>query len=467
MPTKLPEFKVLTDRIPPQNIEAEQSVLGALMLDKDAMIKVADILIVDDFYRGSHQKIYQCMLDLYERQEPIDILSLTARLREKNQLEEIGGSSYLSELVNAVPTSAHVIHYAKIIQRKRILRDLIEAAGQITELGFQENEDVESLVDEAERKIFSIAQHSLQTGFSAIKDALEEAFERIDNLHKGDGRLRGLATGFIKLDDKMAGLQKSNLIILAARPSLGKTAFALDIARNVALKEKIPVGIFSLEMSSEEIVDRFLASQANVDLWKLRTGRLSMEGEDNDFSRIRDALAELSEAPIYIYDMSSVNVLQMRTMARRLQAEHGLGLLIIDYLQLVPARNPMESRVQQVTEISRSLKGMARELNIPVLALSQLSRAIENRGMGSAPKLSDLRESGSIEQDADAVWFIHRRDRESENPAERNLAEIIIAKQRNGPIGKVQLYFDEQHVSFKNLDTSWSSSDAQTENSPF
>lgn len=457
----LPEFKTLTDRLPPQNIEAEQSVLGALMLDKDGIIKVADILIIEDFYKGSHQKIYSAMLDLYERREPIDLLSLTSRLREKNQLEEIGSSSYLTELVNSVPTSAHIQHYARMIQRKRILRDLIGAASQISSLGYQEVDDVESLVDEAERKIFAIAQHSLPAAFTPIKMVLEEAFDRIDRLHKGDGQLRGLATGFASLDSKLAGMQKSNLIILAARPSLGKTSFALDIARHVTTKEKIPVGIFSLEMSNEEIVDRFIASHANVDLWKLRTGKLSMQGENNDFTRIRDALHDLSEAPIFTYDMSSINILQMRTMARRLQAEHGLGLIIIDYLQLIPARNPMESRVQQVTEISRSLKALARELNIPILALSQLSRAIEQRG-SSSPKLSDLRESGSIEQDADVVLFIHRPNKDSTNIQERNLAQIIIAKQRNGPVGAVQLYFNEQFASFSNLDTKW-----ETPENPF
>lgn len=440
-----------TDRLPPQNVEAEQSVLGALMLDKDAIIKVVDILRSGDFYRSHHNLIYESMLDLYEKSEPIDILSLTNKLKEKGILDEIGGSSYLTELVNLVPTAAHIVYYAKIVHKKKVLRDLIEAAGHIAELGFKETEDIESLLDEAEQRIFGISQKSITQEFLPVKKGLEEAFERIDKLHKGEGALRGLPTGFVELDNYLSGLQKSDLFIIAARPSLGKTSLALDIARHVGVKEKVPVGIFSIEMSKHDVVDRFLASEGGVDLWRLRTGRLSSQGADNDFTRIQEAMSKLSEAPIFIDDAPSPTVMQMRTMARRLQSEHGLGLLIVDYLQLIQPRVHTESMVQQVTEISRSLKGLARELEIPVLAVSQLSRAVESRP-DQVPRLADLRESGSIEQDADVVTFIYREDKVKKHNDRPNVADIIIAKHRNGPTGKVELYFNEAQVSFKNLE---------------
>jgi replicative DNA helicase len=343
------------------------------------------------------------------------------------------------------------LHYAKIVRHKKILRDLLSASQEIAQLGWQENQDIELVLDEAERKIFSIAERSLKQDFMPIKSALEDAFERIDKLHKGDGALRGVPTGFADLDHYLAGLQKSDLIILAARPSLGKSSLASNIASHIAIKEKIPVGIFSLEMSKEQIVDRMLASEAGVDLWKLRTGRLSMDGEDSDFSRIQEAMGILAEAPIFIDDAASSNIIQMRTMARRLQAEHGLGLIIVDYLQLMEGRhNNNDSRVQEISEISRSLKNLARELNVPVLALSQLSRAVESRSP-QIPRLSDLRESGSIEQDADVVMFIYREDREKPNTERKNIAEIHIAKHRNGPVGKIDLYFDADRVRYRDL----------------
>jgi len=441
----------LEGRLPPQNIEAEQSVLGCLMLDKEAIIRVADILKPNDFYRGVHNQIYSVMLELYEKGEPIDLLSLTNRLEDKKELEDIGGVSYLTNLVNSVPTAAHVVHYAKIVQRKKTLRDLIEAAYQINQLGYQETEDVENLVDMAEQKIFSIAQKSLTQTFIPVKAALEEAFERIDKLHRGDGSLRGIPTGFPDLDNYLAGFQKADLIILASRPSLGKTSLALDLARHVAIKAGLPVGFFSLEMSKEQLVDRLLCAQAGVDSWRMRTGRLSDQGTDNDFSRIQQGMDELSTAPIFIDDAASPTVLQMRTMARRLQAEHNLGLIVIDYLQLITPRNYGDSPVQQVTEISRSLKALAKELNLPVLAISQLSRAVESRSP-SIPKLSDLRESGSIEQDADVVLFIYREDKDRTNSERKNIADIIIAKHRNGPTGKIELFFNESQASFKNLE---------------
>ncbi len=448
----MPNQNSLPDKLPPQNVEAEQSVLGCLMLDKNAIIKVADILRVGDFYRQVHNEIFDSMVELYGKGEPIDLLSVNNRLEERGQLDEIGGPAYLTTLVNAVPTAAHVVHYAKIVHHKKVLRDLIEAAEQITQLGFQEEETIEKILDEAEQKIFSISQKSLTQEFLPVKSTLEEAFERIDKLHKGGGVMRGAPTGFVDLDNYLSGLQKSDLVILAARPSLGKTALALDIARHVAIKEKTPVGIFSLEMSKHDVVDRLIAAEAGVDLWKLRTGRLSSDDFDNDFIKIQEGMAALSEAPIFIDDAAFQTVIQMRTMGRRLQAEHKLGLLIVDYLQLItPSNSRVDSMVQQVTEISRALKGLARELEVPVLALSQLSRAVEGRP-DQVPRLADLRESGSIEQDADVVLFIYREDKTKKDSPRPNIADILIAKHRNGPIGKVELYFNESLVSFKNLE---------------
>ncbi|PIP22725.1 MAG: replicative DNA helicase [Candidatus Nealsonbacteria bacterium CG_4_8_14_3_um_filter_39_7] len=442
------------DRLPPQNIEAESSLLGSLMLDKNAIFKVVDFLLARDFYKKQHQDVYQACLDLFARTEPIDILSVANKLKEKNLLDEIGGNSYLTELMNSVPTASHVANYAKIVQRKRILRDLIDASYDIKSLAQEEEEETDVLLDRAEKKIFSIAQKSLSQHFVAIKDTLEEAFERIDMLSKHEGGLRGVSTGFKGLDNILAGLQKSDFIILAARPSIGKSGLAVNMALNVALKEKKPVGIFSLEMSKDQIVDRLISSISGIDLWKLRTGRLSAEGEENDFTKIQNALSILSEVPIYIDDASSSNILQMRAMARRLQAEKGLSLLIIDYLQLMEPMHPTANSVQQVSEISRALKGLARELNIPVMALSQLSRAVEQRSP-QVPRLSDLRESGSLEQDADVVLFIYREDRYRPETSRKGIADIIIAKHRNGPVGKVELFFDERFVSFRDLEKSY------------
>ena len=440
----------LPDKLPPQNIEAEKSLLGALMLDNNAILKVVDFLQPRDFYKGTHQEIYIGMQNLFERGEPIDLLSVSSRLKEREKIEGIGGNSYLTELINSVPTATHVLSYAKIVQRKRILRDLIEASYEIGLMGYDEAEDVDELLDKAEQRIFSIAQHSLTQNFVLVKSALGEAFERIDRLSKYGGELRGLPTSFTDLDNMLAGLQKSDLIILASRPSLGKSALAVEIAKNVAINQKIPVGIFSLEMSRDQVVDRLIAMQSGVDLWRLRTGRLSSSGEDNDFTRIQQALGVLSEAPIYIDDAASSNILQMRAMARRLQADKGLGLIVVDYLQLMEPRNVNVGEVQQVTEISRSLKSLARELNVPVLALSQLSRAVESR-TPPRPRLADLRQSGSLEQDADVVLFIYR-ERERGEAVPQSIAEIIVAKHRNGPVGVVKLYFDSQRVTFRNLE---------------
>ncbi len=445
----------LPDKLPPQAIEAEQSLLGCLMLDKNAVVKVVDFLQPQDFYKGIHLEIYSACRELFEKGEPIDLLSCANRLKEKGKLEEIGGNSYLTELVNSVPTASHVLNYAKIVQRKSILRNLINASYEIGQLGYNEDEDPDLLLDKAEQRIFSIAQQNLSQKFLPVKESLEEAFERIDKLSKHKGVLRGLATGFTALDNILAGLQKSDLIILAARPSLGKSALALNIASYVAINEKIPVGIFSLEMSKDQLVDRLIADQAGIDLWRLRTGKLSDEGEDNDFTRIQQAMGVLSEAPIYIDDAASSNILQMRALSRRLQAKEGLGLIIVDYLQLMEPRNNNAPIVQQITEISRSLKGLSRELNIPVLALSQLSRAVEQRSP-QIPRLSDLRETGAIEQDADVVLFIYREDRYRPETSKKNIADIIVAKHRNGPVGKIELYFDESRVAFRNLEKGYS-----------
>jgi len=440
------------EKLPPQSIEAEQSVLGSILLSKKAIIKIADILGIEDFYRGVHGIIFEIMLELFEKNEPIDIMSISNRLEEKELLEKIGGSGYLTELVNTVPTAANVVHYAQIVRRKKMLRDLIEAAHDITKLSYQETEDIENVLDKAEQNIFAVSQRSLKKFFIPIKPALEEAFERIDHLHKHEGgALRGLSTGFTDLDNILAGLQKADYILLAARPSLGKTTLALDIARNIAVDQKIAVGIFSLEMAASQLVDRLLCSQAGIDLWKLRTGRLSDKGEDNDFSKIQEAIGVLSESPIYIDDSASSSVLEIKTKARRLQAEHNLGLIVVDYIQLINPVNARESEVQQMTEISRSLKALARELDVPLLAISQLSRASEQR-TSKIPKLSDLRSSGSLEQDADVVLLIYREDLSIEGSERKNIADIFIAKHRNGPIGQIKLFFDQDRVSFKNLE---------------
>ncbi len=439
-------------KLPPQNIDAEKSVLGALMLDKDAIIRVANLIRLGDFYKDIHNLIYETMLDLYEKREPIDVLSLSNRLEEKNQLDAIGGSSYLATLVNTVPSSSNIVHYAKVVQKKSTLRKLIETASEIVELGYREEEDVEKLLDQAEQKLFAVSQKYIKQDFIPIRSILEAAFNRIDELHKGDHQLRGIPTGYPDLNNILAGFQKSDLIILAARPSIGKTTLALDFARKIAVKEKIPIGIFSLEMSSDQLIDRMLAAQSGVDLWRLRTGRLKSGEGDDDFQRIGEAMGVLSEAPIFIDDAGSANIMEIRTMARRLQMEHGVGMIIIDYLQLMEGRSSGgDNRVNEISEISRSLKQLARELNVPVIALSQLSRAVESRSP-QVPKLSDLRESGSIEQDADIVMFLYREDREKPDTPNKNIVEVHIAKHRNGPVGKMSLYFDEASTTFKSLE---------------
>jgi replicative DNA helicase len=439
------EFKNL--RVPPQNIDSEKAFLGSIMLKPETVYDIMDIVSAESFYSDKHKTIFKVIMELFSKQEPIDLLSLSSRLKEKKQLDQIGGNTYLTELVNSVPSAANIKHYAKIVQKKYILRNLINAADHISELGYDEKEEIDSLLDRAEKKIFSVTNFSISQKFTQLKETLTEAWERLDMLQNSKEELRGVPTGFKELDKKLSGLQKSDLIILAARPSMGKTSLALDIARQAAVDHNIPVGIFSLEMGSQQLVDRMLAAQAHVDSWKLRTGNLST---DEEFQKIRDSLESLSKAPIFIDDQPGNNIINMRSAARRLKSEDNVGLIIIDYLQLMTTSKNYDSMVNQVTEISRSLKGLAREIDVPVVALSQLSRAVEHRR--DKPRLSDLRDSGSIEQDADVVMFIHRDDKFNENSDKPNIAEILIEKHRNGPTGKIELYFDDKKASFLSID---------------
>lgn len=443
------QFKSRTLRVPPQNIETEKALLGSLMLRPEGMYDIADAITRDSFYAEKHRILFDVMLELHNRREPIDLLSVSARLKERGKLEHTGGGSYLTELVEIVPSSTNAKHYAEAIQKKHILRTLIDAAEHISELGYNEIDEVETVLDEAEKKIYAITNASVTKRFVGIKDTLNEAWERLDALHKGGGQLRGVPTGYPALDELLSGLQRSDLIILAARPSMGKTTLALDIARQTAIQYKVPVGIFSLEMNTQQLVDRMLAAEARVNAWKLRTGKLSL---DSDFDNIRAALERLSKAPIFIDDQAGTSIMKMRSAARKLKSEHGLGLIIVDYLQLMTTTKQYDSMVNQVTEISRSLKGLAKELDVPVIALSQLSRAVESRG--GKPKLSDLRDSGSIEQDADVVMFIHREDKQDRNAEKTNIAEILVEKHRNGPVGLIKLYFDEEKSTFLSVDKS-------------
>lgn len=438
-------------KVPPHNLEAEKAVLGSLLIDKDAIIKVADSLNPDDFYSDKNRMVYEAMQEIYAKKEPIDVIAMANRLKEKGRLETIGGRAFLISLTNVVPTASHVQNYASIVQKKATLRRLIQAAHDILALGYEETDEVDELLDNAEQELFKVSQKYLRQNFVPLNTVLTEAFDRIDEIHKEAGKLRGVPTGFPDLDNKLGGLQKSDLVILAARPSLGKTSLALDVARNVAVRGKIPVGIFSLEMSKDQLVDRLLCAEAKVDLWKMRTGKLSDSPEQDDFPRIGQAMGILSEAPIFIDDTASLGVMEIRTKARRLQMEHGLGLLVIDYLQLMEGRANIDNRVQEIAEISRALKGIARELNIPVLALSQLSRAVEAQNV-PIPKLAHLRESGSIEQDADVVMFIYREDYYDRNTERKGIADIIIAKHRNGPTGQIEMFFDMEKASFSNLE---------------
>ncbi len=442
-------------KLPPQDIQAEQSVLGSLMIDKNAVSKVADVLSPTDFYTSQHQIIFSAMLDLFTKSHPIDIVSVTDVLKTRKSLSDVGGSSYLTELINVVPSSAHLAHYAKIIKEKRILRDLITISADINDRVFDDGTDAQTFIDQIEQNLFAVSRDSLDKTFIALKDERPSAYRRIEKIHKGGKGLRGVTTGFTGIDDYLSGLQKSDLIILGARPSLGKTTLALDITRNAA-KSGSAVGLFSIEMSKEQIVDRFIAAEAQVSLWKLRTGRLS---SDTDFELIQHALDTLSTTPIFIDDSPSPNIMQLRSIGRRLQAEHAVELIVIDYVQLIRPLRSTENIVQQFTEISHGLKALSRELNIPVLAISQLNRSVDQREH-KIPRLSDLRESGAIEQDADVVMFIYRKDRDKHEPSleEEDTAEIIIAKHRNGPTGSVKLKFDPDRVTFREIDKQHSDS---------
>ncbi len=435
-------------RIPPNSLDSEKALLGSIMLRPEAIHEIMDILRPEAFYSEKHRIIFEAMAELFQKGEPIDLLTLTTRLEAKKQIEQIGGSSYLTELVNLVPSSANAEHYAEIVQKKYVMRRLIEAAEHISLLGYEEAEDLNVLLDQAEKKVYEITQNTTSNKFDDIKSVLPEALERWESLQKSDHELRGVPTGFKDLDNYLCGLQKSDLIILAARPSMGKTSLALDIARQAAVKHNIPVAIFSLEMSTQQLVDRMVSAQSRVDAWKLRTGK---GWANEEFDRIREALDPISKAPIFIDSKSDNNILKMRGVVRRLKNDKNLGLVIVDYLQLM---TPIHSRgndnvVQQITEISRSLKQLAKEFDIPVLALSQLSRAVESRG--GRPKLSDLRDSGAIEQDADVVMFIHRENNE-EGGGRKEQTEILIEKHRNGPTGKVDLMFDPKKSTFLDVD---------------
>ncbi|RJQ33929.1 replicative DNA helicase [Candidatus Parcubacteria bacterium] len=438
-------------RVPPQDVDMERALLGSLMLSQNAMYEVADLVGVDSFYAGKHRTIFDAMLSLHAKGEPIDVVTVSSKLKERKLLAEVGGAAYLSELAGAAASPGSSRHYAQNVQAKYVLRSLIEAAAKIGELGFEEDREIEEVLDEAQAAIFSVSQAPMLRNFSSIKEELTEAWDRLEHLQKHEATLRGVPSGFSQLDNLLAGFQKSDLILLAARPSMGKTALALDIARQTATKHGTAVGMFSLEMSSQQLVDRMLAAQAGVNSWKLRTGKIKSEEE---FDRLQEGMGILSEAPIYIDDKASSTVLQMRSVARRLKIEKGLGLIVIDYLQLITPTHSRggDSMVQQITEISRSLKAMARELDVPVLALSQLSRAVEQRR--GRPRLSDLRDSGSLEQDADVVMFIHRDDKMNENSDRPGVAEILIEKHRNGPTGKVELHFDEEKTTFRSIEKS-------------
>lgn len=430
-----------TDRIPPRNLEAERALLGSLLLDKDALIKISDYLTAEQFYDGRHQTIYAAILILYQSNTPADLVTLSNQLSSTNQLEKVGGSGYIADLVNSVPTAANVEHYAGIIRENYIRRSLISTSAVLTDLSFDQAQPVNEILNNAEREIFNITQGHLKKNFSSIQQTLAENFDRLEELHKNKGKIRGVPSGFRDIDAKLAGFQDSNLVILAARPSVGKTSLALNICQYVAVHEKLPVGFFSLESSKEELVDRLLASQSNIDSWKITTGNLN----DRDWEALTDAMGELAEAPLYIDDTPAMSIMEMRTKARRLQMEHGCRLLVVDYLQLAKARN-LENRVQEITEVSQGLKAIARELNCPVIALSQLSRNVEQRGTqdkAAAPQLSDLRDSGSIEQDADVVMFLWREDNTlaARGASDTFPVKLSIAKHRNGAIGEVDLIF--------------------------
>lgn len=441
--------KKVEAKIPPQNLDAEKSLLGAVLINDDVMADASEEVTEKDFYDKRHSTVYGAMMRLYEKHKPVDLLTLTEELTKKDQLETIGGSAFLSELTNYVPTAAHAKSYAEIVSQKAVRRRLIKASGDISELGYDEDTTTGELLEKAEAEIFSVSDQSLRTDLVSLESVLTDSFDRMEELHKNKGAIRGIKTGYRDLDNMTAGLQRSDLIILAARPAMGKTTLVTNLAYNVATIEKKSVIFFSLEMSKDQLVDRMLADAAGVDAWNIRTGNLS----DDDFAKLSEAMGEMAEAPIYIDDTPGLSVLEMRTKARRAAHENELGLIIVDYLQLMQASSPRSdgNRVQEVSEISRGLKLIAREMNVPVIALSQLSRSVETR-TPQIPQLSDLRESGSIEQDADIVMFIYREAYYNPDTDRENLTDLIISKHRNGPTGKVELYFHPERLRFMSLD---------------
>ncbi len=436
-------------KLPPQNIEAEASVLGAILLENDAINKALEILSPEDFYREAHRKIFSGMVDLYEKNDPIDLVTLMDHLRAKNELEAVGGAVYLSSLVHSVPTSANVRYHGKIVHEKAILRHLIYTATEIASAGYEGSRDVETLLDQAENAIFGISEKKIRPSFVPLREIVKSSFETIEMLYEKKERVTGVATGFVDVDEMTSGLQPSDLIIVAGRPSMGKTAFCLGIAQYAAIEKKKTVAVFSLEMSKEQLGTRMLCSEARVDANKLRSGFLGK----SDWPRLTTAAGRLSDSSLWIDDTPALSVLEMKAKARRLKAEQGLGLIIVDYLQLMRGRGSSDSREQEISEISRSLKALAKELKVPVVALSQLNRAVESR-QDKRPQLADLRESGSIEQDADVVMFIYREEvYRRDDESVKGIAEIIIGKQRNGPVGNVKLAFIDRFTRFDNLET--------------
>lgn len=444
---------------PPQNIEAEASLLGAILIDTDAIVKIADRISVEDFYDPRHARIYEALRVLYERRSAIDVLTLSDQLKGNGFLEMVGGPSYLTELTNFVPTAAHVEQYADIVAQKALRRRLIAASADMADLGRDESKALQELIEEAESRLFEVSQKHVKQSVVSLESVLAESFERLDDLHKDKNKLRGIPSGYRDLDNLLAGFQRSDLFILAARPSMGKTAFVLNLAHKVATLAKESVLVFSLEMSKEQLVDRLLAMESGVDAWALRTGKLT----DDDFERLGEAMGTLSEAKIYIDDTPGITVSDLRTKARREAHTQPLGLVIVDYLQLMSGGGKYSSegnRVQEISEISRGLKGIARELNVPVIALSQLSRSVESRSP-KIPQLSDLRESGSIEQDADVVAFLYREDYYEPDSERKNIMDVLIKKHRNGPTGGVELYFDRDKQRIRSLDSSHGSAFAE------
>ncbi len=444
----MPKKEVAVGKIPPQSIDAEKSLLGAVLIDEETLADISEHVTPKDFYEKRHSIIYAGMIHLYEKHQPVDLLTLSDELKKRNELEVIGGSAYLTELTNYVPTAAHAEAYAQMVAQKAIRRRLIKASGEISEMSYDETTSTEQLLGMAESELFSVSDQSLKQDLTSIETILTDSFDRMEELHRNKGALRGVRTGYQDLDHMTAGLQRSDLIILAARPAMGKTTLVTNLAYNVATVAKQAVLFFSLEMSKEQLVDRMLADASGVDAWNIRTGNLS----DDDFSKLSDAMGELAEAPIFIDDTPGVSVLEMRTKARRIAHEHPIGLIIIDYLQLMQGSGKHDgNRVQEVSEISRGLKLIARELNVPVIALSQLSRSVESRSP-QIPQLADLRESGSIEQDADIVMFIYREAYYNPETERENITDLIIAKHRNGPVGRVELYFHPERLRFMSLD---------------